>query len=174
MVLWIFAAFSTKRTVYRESTVNRLRYMVLLILGYVVTVYARRFPFPLSLRILPADGIVGWSGAILCAAGLIFALWARVTLGRNWSGVVTLKENHELIERGPYAIVRHPIYTGLLVMFLATAIALGRVGGLVGVILVVVSFWIKLRDEEKLMRTQFGDAYSDYQHRVKRLIPFVL
>ena len=72
---------------------------------------------------------VQWMAGILCIAGLAFCVWARATLGRNWSGTITLKEGHELIERGPYRLVRHPIYTGLLAMFLATALAFGHLGG---------------------------------------------
>ena len=111
---------------------------------------------------------------ILCIAGLLFCFWARAALGRNWSGTVTLKEGHELIQRGPYRLVRHPIYTGLLAMFLATAIAYGRLGGFVGVLIAFASFWIKLIGEEKLMLQQFPDQYAAYQERVKRIIPFVL
>ena len=174
VVLWVFAAASTKRTIYRETTLSRLRYIVLLLAGYLITVYARRLPYPLKIRIVPSSPYIAWAAAGLCTAGLLFALWARATLGRNWSGIVTLKQDHELIERGPYALVRHPIYTGLLVMFLGTAIALGRLGGFIGVALVFFSFWIKLRDEERLMLSQFSDAYGDYQRRVKRLVPFIL
>jgi protein-S-isoprenylcysteine O-methyltransferase Ste14 len=107
-------------------------------------------------------------------AGLAVALWARVILGRNWSGVVTLKEGHELVERGPYRFVRHPIYTGILTMFFATALVRGHVAGFAGVLLMFASFWIKLGREEKLMLQQFPERYAAYQHRAKRIIPFVL
>jgi protein-S-isoprenylcysteine O-methyltransferase Ste14 len=117
---------------------------------------------------------VQWMAAVLCIAGLAFCVWARVTLGRNWSGTITFKEGHELIERGPYRLVRHPIYTGLLAMFLATAIAAGHLGGVVAVMLAFASFWVKLKEEEKLMLQQFPDQYGSYQQRVKRIIPFVL
>jgi peroxiredoxin len=83
-------------------------------------------------------------------------------------------EGHELVQRGPYRLVRHPIYTGLVAMFLATVLVLGYVGGIVGLVLVFVSFWIKLSEEEKIMLKQFSDQYVDYQQRVKRIIPFVL
>jgi protein-S-isoprenylcysteine O-methyltransferase Ste14 len=98
-----------------------------------------------------------------------------VTLGRNWSGRVTLKEDHELIVRGPYRIVRHPIYAGLLIMYLSTTMLLGRMGALIfGVPLVFASFWIKLRDEEKVMLTHFPEQYAAYQQRTARIIPFLL
>jgi protein-S-isoprenylcysteine O-methyltransferase Ste14 len=87
----------------------------------------------------------GWIGAVLCGCGLALAIWARLILGRNWSGVVTLKEDHELVQRGPYGFVRHPIYTGLQGMLLGTAIAFGRHAAFIAVSLVFVSFWIKLK-----------------------------
>jgi protein-S-isoprenylcysteine O-methyltransferase Ste14 len=101
-------------------------------------------------------------------------LWARATLGRNWSGTVTLKEGHELIVRGPYRLVRHPIYTGLLTMLIATVIQQGHIGGTIGFVFVFVSLLIKLGEEEQVMLKQFPDEYAAYQQRVRRLIPFVL
>jgi protein-S-isoprenylcysteine O-methyltransferase Ste14 len=88
--------------------------------------------------------------------------------------VVTLKGGHELITSGPYALVRHPIYTGLLTMFVATVMVLGHVAGIVAAPLVFLSFWTKLRHEEKVMLKQFPNEYADYQQRVKRIIPFIL
>jgi protein-S-isoprenylcysteine O-methyltransferase Ste14 len=147
---------------------------VLLVLAYFLLLYGRELPYPLNLRIVPrATPIVG-AAAFLCSAGLAFALWARATLGRNWSGVVTLKEGHELVERGPYRFVRHPIYTGMLVMLFATALVQSHVGGFVGVLLMLASFWIKLEREETLMLQQFPERYAAYRQRVKCIIPFVL
>src|SRR6266487_2494648 len=174
LATWVVAAVSTKRTVYREAQAQRLRYWVLLVIAYFLLLYGRRLPFPLNLRIVPQVAPIAWAAAFLCFIGLAFALWARVTLGRNWSGVVTLKEGHELVERGPYRFVRHPIYTGILTMFFATALAQGHMSGFVGTLLMFASFWIKLRDEEELMLQQFPERYADYRRRAKRIIPFVL
>ena len=174
VAIWAIAAVSTKRTVYRETRAQRLRYWVLLVIAYFLLVYGRRLPFPLNLPIVPHVAPTAWAAAVLCFIGLAFALWARVALGRNWSGVVTLKEGHELVERGPYRFVRHPIYTGILTMFFATALALGHLGGFAGTLLTVASFWIKLRDEEQLMLQQFPERYAAYRPRAKRIIPFVL
>lgn len=172
--IWLLAALSTKRTLYRESPAQRLRYWVLLVIAYLLLVHGRQLPYPLNLRIVPHAATILWAGAFFCILGLGFALWARVTLGRNWSGVVTLKEGHELVDRGPYQIVRHPIYTGILTMFFATALVLGHVAGFAGVLLMFVSFWIKLGREERLMLHQFPDRYAAYQRRVKCIIPFLL
>ena len=174
VAVWMLTAVSTKRTVYRESRTQRLRYWVLLVVACFLQFYGRRLPYPLTMRILPRVAPTAWAAAALCAIGLAFAIWARVTLGRNWSGVVTLKEGHELVERGPYRFVRHPIYTGILTMFFATALSQGHLSGFVGALLMFASFWIKLGDEEKLMLQQFSERYRAYQQRVKRIIPFVV
>ena len=174
VAVWLVAAVSTKRTVYRESQAQRLRYWVLLVIAYLLLVHGRQLPYPLNLRVIPHAAPIAWAGALLCMTGLAVALWARVILGRNWSGVVTLKEGHELVERGPYRFVRHPIYTGILTMFFATALVQGHVAGFAGVLLTFASFWIKLGREEKLMLQQFPERYAAYQHRAKRIIPFVL
>jgi protein-S-isoprenylcysteine O-methyltransferase Ste14 len=173
-VIWLLAAASTKRSIYRESGAQRLRYWILLVLAFLLLTRGHRLPYPFNVRIISATETVQWMAGILCIAGLAFCVWARATLGRNWSGTITLKEGHELIERGPYRLVRHPIYTGMLAMLLATAIRFGHLGGIAAVILAFASFWIKLSEEEKLMLQQFPDQYGSYQQRVKRLIPFVL
>jgi len=174
VAIWVIGSVSTKRTVYRETHAQRLRYWVLLVIAYFLLLYGRRLPYPLNLRIVPHVVPTALAAAVLCVIGLAFAFWARVTLGRNWSGVVTLKEGHELVERGPYRFVRHPIYTGILTMFFATALALGHLAGFAATLLLFASFWIKLRDEEQLMLQQFPDRYAAYRRRVKRIIPFVL
>lgn len=174
VIVWLLAALSTKPSVYRESRSQRLRYALPIVVAYFLLMNGGRLPYPLNVRVLLPVAIVAWSGMILCVGGLGFAIWARVVIGRNWSGAVTLKEEHELIERGPYRLVRHPIYTGILSMFVATAIMLGHLAGCIGVVIVIASFWIKLIREEKVMLNQFPDKYAAYRQRVKRLIPFVL
>lgn len=172
--IWLLAAISTKRTVYRESHAQRLGYWLLLVIGCLWLIYGRQLPYPLNLRIVPHAAPIAWTAAILCNAGLLLAIWARFILGRNWSGVVTLKEGHELVERGPYRFVRHPIYSGMLVMFFATALVQGHLAGFLGVLLTFASFWIKLGLEENLMVQQFPERYAAYRRRSKCIIPFVL
>jgi len=173
LVVWAVTALFTKRSVYREARAQRLGYSLLLLAACFLVFRGERFHKPISQRVSPVNEITIWIGVVLCVIGLGFCIWARLTLGRNWSGTVTLKEGHELIQRGPYRIVRHPIYTGLLVMIVATAIVMGHSVGVVGVLLAFVSFWIKLSYEEEVMLRQFPERYRDYQRRVKRLIPFV-
>jgi protein-S-isoprenylcysteine O-methyltransferase Ste14 len=115
-----------------------------------------------------------WLGAAVTIAGLLFAGWAREHLGRNWSRSVTIKQGHELITTGPYALVRHPIYTGILAGFLGMAIAISQVRGLIAFVLISLVFWIKLRMEEQWMRSRFGEAYATYAHQTAALVPYLL
>lgn len=108
------------------------------------------------------------------AIGCGFAMWARVVLGGNWSGTVTVKENHVLITHGPYGWVRHPIYTGVLLLLCGTAIMMGTLSTLVEVAAVILALSLKLRTEESLMTETFGEQYISYRRRVKALIPFVI
>jgi protein-S-isoprenylcysteine O-methyltransferase Ste14 len=170
----LLGATSTKRAIYRESSTERVRYWLALVIGYFLVIKSSSLPSPLDWLVVPYTTSSAWIGASLCVSGLVFAVWARVILGRNWSGVITLKEGHELIERGPYRVVRHPIYTGIVAMFTGTAIAIGYFGGFLGLLLVFVSFWLKLKREEDLMLKHFPDKYAAYQDRVKRIIPFLV
>ncbi len=113
-------------------------------------------------------------GALLAFAGLVFCVWARFTLAGNWSDFVQIKQDHELIVEGPYRWVRHPIYTGLLLMFAGTALAVGEWRGVLAVAIAAAAFWRKLRLEEGLMRRQFGEAYARYAARTPALIPFIV
>ncbi|MGA8364524.1 MAG: isoprenylcysteine carboxylmethyltransferase family protein, partial [Solirubrobacteraceae bacterium] len=107
-------------------------------------------------------------------AGAAFSVWARITLGRNWSAEVTFKQDHELIESGPYALARHPIYTGLIAMALGTAINYGRAIGFAVFLSLCGSLWWKAQQEERIMSRHFPDAYAEYKMRVRGIIPFVL
>ena len=169
---WLLAAFRTKRTVERGG-----------LLGYRAVTVVLALALLAGFRLLgdrPASVIwhtPGWL-AILCvclvAAGAAFAIWARIVLGRNWSAEVTFKQGHELIETGPYALARHPIYTGILAMGIGTVIDYGRPIGLALLIGLCGGFWWKARDEERIMSRHFPTAYAQYKARVHAIIPFVL
>jgi protein-S-isoprenylcysteine O-methyltransferase Ste14 len=171
-VYWFVLAFHNKKTVYRQSWLARLGYILPLTVGWAIDVrwrLGRDFLFQTSL----ATQLIG---IVLCAAGIGFAIWARTILGGNWSGIATVKENHELICRGPYAIVRHPIYTGLLLAYFGTAMAVWpTVAGAVLMFAWLVASWIKSRQEEKLMIGKFSDQYQAYRSKVRGgIIPFLL
>ena len=124
------------------------------------------------MRFLPAGGPLVLLGPILVAAGLGFAVWSPRHLRRNWSVNVVVKEDHELIRTGPYRHVRHPIYTGILLAFLGTALSIGEWRGLLAVPLVAISFVLKSRMEERRMRETFPE-YVEYQRETAALVPFV-
>ena len=174
VVFWWLAARDVKTTAQRESLPSRLSHIVPL--SIAVLLYSRRSvgtPW-LAERFLALAEWPFWIGAFLTAGGLLFTVWARLHLGRNWSGSVTIKQGHELITSGPYALVRHPIYTGLLLALLGSTVALGDWRGVLAFALSAGALWHKLRVEERWMQQQFGETYHAYSRRVAALIPFVL
>lgn len=168
---WLAMARGTKTAVRREPWPSRLMHFVPLVLAVVLLWRPVAVPSLLTARLLPRTAIVFWAGAVLALAGFLFAAWARARIGRNWSAAVTVKAGHELVTSGPYAIVRHPIYAGLLLAFIGTAVARGDLGAVAAVALVGWAFRRKTRLEERWMREQFGPAYDDYARRVPALFP---
>lgn len=173
LVYWRVMAINVKQTQRLESAASRV-FRVLLI-GTAIVLWALPLPVAwLNVRLWPSDRLTFWTGAALTIAGLVFTVWARVHLGRNWSGSVTVKQDHELIVNGPYALVRHPIYSGLFVALLGTVLAVGKVSAVVAFVLFAIAQMYKLRLEEKWMREHFGATYQAYSSRVAALVPFVL
>ena len=169
---WLLMAFGSKRTIERGGLIG-YRLVGLAILGACLLAgqllglspHSRVWHTPLALGVV-SDFIV--------LAGAAFTVWARITLGSNWSAEVTFKRDHELITSGPYALARHPIYTGLLAMVLGAAINYGRFIGFALLLTVCGAIWWKARDEERIMSRHFPGAYADYRTRVRAIIPFVL
>lgn len=176
VVYWAIQARAVKSTARNEPFVARFfKYWLPLMVAVMLLQPIHGYDDSLArLRFVPDTAWLPLIGMAMTWAGVAWAIWARVALGRNWSAVVQVKEDHELIQRGPYAITRHPIYTGLLLAILGTALALGEWRGLLAFAVVAVSFWFKLRLEERWMREQFGTAYIAYMGRVKALIPGVI
>jgi protein-S-isoprenylcysteine O-methyltransferase Ste14 len=171
VLYWVAAAFSAKTTQRRESLGSRLSHVVPLLVGVALIVWPR-VPWEwLSLPVLPHRPLYA-VGLALLIPGLAFTVWARLHLGRNWSGTVTRKEGHELIRSGPYAYVRHPIYTGLLVALLGSAVACGELRAMIGLGVVAGAFIRKLRIEERFMREIFPGQYQRYCTEVPALVPF--
>jgi protein-S-isoprenylcysteine O-methyltransferase Ste14 len=170
---WLIKSVNTKNTQRHEPAVSRtLRALTMLVA--VVLVSTTWFPLAWLYRPLWRQGFWPfWLGAAVTVSGLLFAVWAREHLGRNWSHSVSIKQGHELITTGPYALVRHPIYTGILVGFVGLAIAISQVRGFVVVVLILLGFWEKLSLEEQWMRSQFGEAYARYIHRTAALVPYL-
>jgi protein-S-isoprenylcysteine O-methyltransferase Ste14 len=173
-VFWQIKAINTKTTKRLEPAASRIL-RVLIFLIAIVLLSTTRIPLHwLYLPLWPSGLWPFWLGAAVTIAGLLFAIWARAHLGRNWSRCVTIKQGHELITTGPYAVVRHPIYTGILTGLLGTAIALSQVRGFIAFVLFFLAFWIKLRMEEEWMRSQFGETYATYARQTAALVPYLL
>ena len=171
---WQIKAADTKTTQRLEPAASRILRVSIFLIA-IVLLSTTRIPLPwLYLQLWPQGLWPFWLGAAITVAGLLFAVWARVHLGRNWSRSVTIKQGHELITSGPYALVRHPIYTGILTGFLGMAIAISQVRGFVVFVLILLAFWIKLRMEEQWMRSQFGETYAAYAHQTAALVPYLL
>jgi protein-S-isoprenylcysteine O-methyltransferase Ste14 len=173
---WLWSARHVKAPSRRENVLLRFaKYWLPLVLAGALLGpgdwYGRG---GLKLRFLPDADWIAMSGCLLALAGAVLACSARAMLGDNWSVAVQLKQAHELVERGPYRWVRHPIYSGLLLAFLGTAVLIGEVRGLLALVIIAASFWYKLRIEERWLGEQFGAAYSDYKSRVKALVPGML
>lgn len=168
---WYAAARGMKRTAWRASLPAELAHRLPLALG-VALLFLPRLPPPLLRRIVAPDPAAGALGVLLVLLGMGFAIGARRFLGGNWSGRVTVKEGHTLVTSGPYRIVRHPIYTGMLLAFLGTALALGELSGFLALPFLFASFLIKSRQEEARMRATFPD-YDRYAKRTPALIPFL-
>ena len=174
LAYWWVMSTKVKVTERRESAPSRLARFVLIACG-VALLWLPSVPLPLlGRRFLPLSALCFWSGAAVTAGGLVYSVWARRHLGRNWSQAVAVKEGHELITSGPYALVRHPIYAGLLLAFVGSAVARGEWRGLLAVALVFGALWRKLRLEEKWLHEQFGESYEAYSRKVAALVPYII
>lgn len=173
LVYWQVMAMGAKTTQRLEPVASRALRVIMFGAAIVLMSFPLR-PEWLNLQLWPQSFATFWIGASLTLAGLLFSVWARVHLGRNWSRSVTIKEDHELIVSGPYALVRHPIYTGLFLAFIGTDLAVGQLRAVLAFVLIAVSIGYKLRLEEQWMREQFGAKYETYSGRVKALVPHVL
>lgn len=173
-ITWLGMAFFSKKTKERESAASRISYMLIAWLAMYLMFFGEHLSVYLMGDVFPRRTWVAWTGVAITALGFAITYWARFTLGRNWSGTVTIKENHELIRTGPYRIVRHPIYTGVIVALAGTALTRDEYRGILAVLLLWVSFTIKRRKEEQFMRQVFGTQYDDYARTTGAIFPALL
>jgi protein-S-isoprenylcysteine O-methyltransferase Ste14 len=169
---WVAAIGWSRKTQKSIGLGSEATYRIVLIVGAIVFfIPAHGYYGPLRFWIVTRDQ--AWICIGLIFLGFAFSWWARVALGTLWSGRITTKTDHRVIDTGPYAVVRHPIYTGILLAILATAAAKGTIFGIVGAILIFIGLWMKARLEERWLREELGaDAYDVYRRRVPMLIPF--
>jgi protein-S-isoprenylcysteine O-methyltransferase Ste14 len=170
-VYWAVSALRVKRTRHTEPSALRFTTVAVLAFGAFL-VFSRTIDFGiLSRRFIPDNAVIKAIAVALVASGVAIAIWARRHLGEFWSARVTLKEDHQLIQTGPYARVRHPIYSGLLLAMIGTGLFVGEWRALLGVFLIFLSQWLKALREEKMLISQFGSTYEEYRRRTGSLVP---
>lgn len=173
LISWAIGAFFSARTEKHVRTWDSRAYRIPILAGAVLLT-----PWTAEVlgeqRLWNPGNAITYVLAAVTLAGTLFTWWARIHLGRFWSNAITRKEGHRVIDSGPYGLVRHPIYTGLIAAMLATAVAIGTVTALLGASLIAIGLWQKARMEEGFLTSELGvDAYGPYCRRVPMLIPFL-
>ena len=171
---WVVAARGTKQTQRSENARSRLTYHLPLIVGALFIAVPHILGPQLENLFVPRTPAWLALAIAMVGLGLGFSAAARVWLGRNWSSMVTVKQGHELIRSGPYALVRHPIYTGMLLALIGTVLMVGQWRALIGLAIMLFSFLRKLGIEERFMAQEFGDDYARYRAQVAMLVPFLV
>jgi protein-S-isoprenylcysteine O-methyltransferase Ste14 len=178
MLVWAVKYRGNKQSVLVQSKRERRAYTIPLLLGVILMSGFPAFLWPslhvLTTPLLSRSLVTFGASAAVSVLGVALAIWARFTLGRDWSAEVTLKRDHALVTRGPYATIRHPIYTALILLFAGLVLIFGTPGAVLGLALIIWSCWVKLRQEEALMLGQFPQSYPAYMVRTKRLVPFLV
>lgn len=171
-IYWIVSSFSQKDIA--EAPMNFQRVIGNLLFGLPFFFLIRPDLIHTDMRIIADNIVINSLAVIICGLGLLICILARRNLAGNWSAGLDLKKKHELITTGPYQHVRHPIYTGYLMMFFGAALAVGMLGGFIGVAILLIGCFIRIDQEEKLMIRNFGKKYVDYKRRTGALIPKII
>jgi len=171
IVCWMALAFFSKATKRSESPVQRIEHLFPAIAGFFLIFWDRSMTGWPATPLFHPGPILLLACVISTVAGLLFSVWARLTLGSNWSGTVTIKQDHKLIRRGPYRWIRHPIYTGMLLALLGSALTQGMVSGAIGFALVLLAFYRKARREESFLSHEFGEGFIDHQRHTGMFLP---
>lgn len=171
LVYWTIGAFKTRRTVKKESFAARYGVMLLEVFGFVLLFDDDVTSGVLNHRVIHPSFSLRVSAVVLIWIGIGLALWARWHLGEYWSGRITIKEDHKLIRTGPYSRLRHPIYSGLGLAAIGSAMVIDQWRCVIGVCVIVLGFWIKAKREEALLGTQFGEAFAEHCRSTGFLIP---
>lgn len=170
VIFWILSS-SAKEAEKKEHSKYRF-----IVLAFYIAAALLLFTdyFKSGTLIFSKNHVLRLSGVIVAYAGLVLAIWARIVLGKNWSGRISAKKGHELIDHGPYQVVRNPIYSGILLAFIGTAITSGYITAYIAVILMLTGMIIKLKREEIFMGNEFNKQFYQYTQKVKyRLVPFI-
>lgn len=168
---WLFAAFRRTRAQKREPTVERLAHVLVMVAASYLLCYREPWWGILNRRFVPQADWIAWAGVTLTAAGVAVAIWARRHLGKYWSAEVTIRSGHELIRTGPYARIRHPIYTGMMLALVGTALAIGEYRAIVALAITMFGFVRKAKKEESFLAGQFGAAFEEHRRLTGFFLP---
>jgi protein-S-isoprenylcysteine O-methyltransferase Ste14 len=170
-VYWLVSARGTKEAVTGEASWWRVIRLSILAAGFILLLSPWLRYGLLARRFLPENLFLSELGIALTFAGVLLCVWARVCLGEYWSDKVVLKADHELIRSGPYAYLRHPIYSGVLLGIVGTALVVGEWRGIVTLVLMGANYFVKARREERMLAGSFGEAYAEYKRRTGFFLP---
>jgi len=170
LVSWHLAALWRSKPTVRAPRASYRVHFVAVALGFFLVFNALpRLERP---QLWPVGEVLGWSMEGVIVAGILFAWWARIHLGKLWSGGIERMAEHRVVDSGPYAVVRHPIYTGLIAAAFATAAIRATPWALAGAGLFALGFALKARVEERFLESELG-GYDAYRARVPMIVPFV-
>jgi len=171
LVVWTVLWFGMKKAKKLERWGERAQHGVLVILGFWLLFGTLAHWGWLNIRLVPDVPAMWVSGLVLTAIGVGISIWARLSLGSNWSGMVTLKKDHELVRTGLYRWIRHPIYTGILLGMVGSAMIRGHLRGWMGILVVLAAFYFKARREERFLREEFGAGFEEHSKRTGMFLP---
>lgn len=170
-IYWLVSAWKTKKTEVNEATWSRLLRLSILCLMFTMLLTQRFRYGPLAWRFVPDSDVLRWVGIGLTVAGLLVCVWARHHLGAYWSDKVALKVDHQLIRSGPYAYLRHPIYSGVLLAVTGTALAIGEWRGVTALVVMAINYFVKAKREERILAARFGEDFAKYKLHAGFLLP---
>lgn len=175
-IYWILAAIKTRSNVKKESSgqmkIERSVHIILVIIAYVITFFQFKNTF-LWNRIIPNYGYAQYIGITILVLSLLFAIWARIVLGRNWSGAIQKVEGQRLVCSGPYKYIRNPIYTAMVCGFFGTFITFRSLTSFIGFCIILITYIIKINREQRFLIIEFGDEYEKYIKGSWALIPYI-
>lgn len=174
LVTWVLVGLFSDRAVVRQGIGGRLAHNALLWAGAYVLVGQAAWLRPIARPLLREPAWTAWSAVAVACVGFAWMWWARWHIGRLWSGAVTLKAGHRIVRSGPYRLTRHPIYTGLMLAAVASAVVRDAWTGVVGLALITLGVLLKIKQEEALLLSTFGAEYERYRHDVPALIPGIV
>ncbi len=173
IAIWIGTGSLVKRAAFREPMSSRIDHIGPIAVG-LYFIFGPPIPFlPFDYRLYNLSPLIAFGGMLAVLVGGLFSTWARLSLGANWSAVAEIKEDHVLVVRGPYRLVRHPIYAGFLLCVIGSAAQHGLTGNIIGVGICIYGLALKVKVEERFMIHRFGERYLEYSRQVKAIPPFI-